>query len=71
MISVLDLSVLLLLDSSRLSRLTLVFTFYLYFSNVVFLNASVLLLFFNGVLAASSVQCKMGFLEMFFRIIAT
>ena len=68
MISVLDLSVLLLLDLSRLSRLTLVFTS-LYFSNV-FLNASVLLLFFNGVLAVSSVQCKMGFLKLFFRIIA-
>ena len=68
MISVLDLSVLLLLDSSRLSSLTLVFIS-LYFSNV-FLNASVLLLFFNGVLAALSVQCKMGFLELFFRIIA-
>ena len=69
MISVLGLSVLVLLNSSRLSRLTLVFIS-LYFLNVVILNASVLLLFVNGVLAASSVQCKMGLLELFFRIIA-
>ena len=60
MISFLGLSVLVLLDSSRLSRLAMVFIS-LYFSNVVILNAGVLLLFVNGVLAASSVEWKMGF----------
>ena len=60
MISFLGLSVLVLLDSSRLSRLAMVFIS-LYFLNVVILNTGVLLSFVNGVLAASSVQWKMGF----------
>ena len=58
MISFLGLSVQVLLYSS--TRLALVFISP-YFLNLVILTAGVLLLFVNGVLAASPVQCKMGF----------